>query len=96
MAQPENIGGGFTQVTDLATIEAINKAPNKRITKDVGNGLALVAYLDPRTGRYMKMYARSNPEYVGAPVSNNAILTESEERRQRGTSPLGFAKSFYG
>lgn len=96
MAQPESLGGGLTQVTDLKTIEAINRDPNKRISQDLGNGLAMVAYLDPRTGRYMKMYARSNPEYVSAPISNAGILTESEERRQRGTSPLGFAKAFYG
>lgn len=96
MAQPESLGGGLTQVTDLKTIEAINRDPNKRISQDLGNGLAMVAYLDPRTGRYMKMYARSNPEYVGAPISNVGILTESEERRQRGTSPLGFARAFYG
>lgn len=96
MAQPESLGGGLTQVTDIRTIEAINNARDKRISQDLGNGLAMVAYLDPRTGRYMKMYARSNPEYVGAPISNAGILTESEERRQRGTSPLGFARAFYG
>ena len=96
-AQPQNIGGGLTQVTDLSTIEAINKAPDKRISQDLGNGLAMVAYLDPRTGRYMKMYARSNPEYVGAPMSGAAVL------RQGGTgvpstpnAPIGFASAFYG
>jgi len=97
MAQPENIGGGFTQVTDLATIEAINKAPNKRISRDLGNGLALVAYLDPRTGRYMKMYARSNPEYVGAPISGAAVLRQSETGvPSTPNAPLGFASAFYG
>lgn len=97
MAQPENLGGGFTQVTDLATIEAINREPDKRISRDLGNGLALVAYLDPRTGRYMKMYARSNPEYVGAPMSGAAVLRQGETGiPSTPNAPLGFAKSFYG
>lgn len=93
MAQPESLGGGLTQVTDLKTIEAINKDPNKRISQDLGNGLALVAYLDPRTGRYMKMYARSNPEYVGAPISGSAVLRQGETGT---SSPVGFARSFFG
>ena len=93
MAQPESLGGGLTQVTDLKTIEAINKDPNKRISQDLGNGLAMVAYLDPRTGRYMKMYARSNPEYVGAPISGSAVLRQGETGT---SSPVGFARAFYG
>lgn len=95
-AQPQYIGGGMQQVTDINTMQEIERSKTKKIVKDLGNGLAMVAYLDPRTGRYMKMYARSNPEYVGAPISNVGILTDSEERRQRGTSPLGFARAFYG
>jgi hypothetical protein len=92
MAQPESLGGGLTQVTDLKTIEAINNSRNKRISQDLGNGLAMVAYLDPRTGRYMKMYARSNPEYVGAP-----ILRQGETGvPSTPNAPIGFAKSFYG
>ncbi len=97
MAQPENLGGGLTQVTDIRTIEAINNAPDKRISQDLGNGLAMVAYLDPRTGRYMKMYARSNPEYVGAPISGAAVLRQGETGvPSTPNAPIGFAKSFYG
>jgi hypothetical protein len=91
-AQPQNIGGGIQQVTDIATMQEIERSPSKRITKDVGNGLALVAYLDPRTGRYMKMYARSNPEFVGEPISGQAVLREGEvPMTQR-----NFGKAFYG
>lgn len=93
MAQPESLGGGLTQVTDLKTIEAINNARDKRISQDLGNGLAMVAYLDPRTGRYMKMYARSNPEYVGAPISGSAVLRQGETGT---SSPVGFARAFFG
>lgn len=97
MAQPESLGGGLTQVTDLKTIEAINRDPDKRIEQDLGNGLAMVAYLDPRTGRYMKMYARSNPEYVGAPISGAAVLRQGETGvPSTPNAPIGFAKSFYG
>lgn len=93
MAQPESVGGGLTQVTDLRTIEAINRNPDKRISQDLGNGLAMVAYLDPRTGRYMKMYARTNPEYVGAPMSGDAILRQGETAP---AAPVGFARAFFG
>lgn len=97
MAQPESLGGGLTQVTDLKTIEAINNSRNKRISQDLGNGLAMVAYLDPRTGRYMKMYARSNPEYVGAPISGAAVLRQGETGvPSTPPPPIGFARSFYG
>ena len=94
MAQPENLGGGLTQVTDIKTIEEINNDPNRRISRDLGNGLAMVAYLDPRTGRYMKMYARSNPQYVGAPVSGEAVLRQGETGVP--SAPVGFARAFYG
>lgn len=91
-AQPQNIGGGIQQVTDIATMQEIERNPSKRITKDLGNGLALVAYLDPRTGRYMKMYAPSNPEFVGEPISGQAVLREGEvPMTQR-----NFGKAFYG
>lgn len=93
MAQPESLGGGLTQVTDIRTIEAINNEPDKRIVRDLGNGLTMVAYLDPRTGRYMKMYARSNPEYVGAPISGSAVLRQGETGT---SSPVGFARAFFG
>lgn len=93
-AQPQNLGGGLTQVTDIRTIEAINNDPNKRISQDLGNGLSMVAYLDPRTGRYMKMYARSNPEYVGAPVSGQAVLRQGETGVP--SAPVGFSRAFYG
>lgn len=97
MAQPESLGGGLTQVTDLRTIEAINNAPDKRISQDLGNGLAMVAYLDPRTGRYIKMYARSNPEYVGAPISGSAVLRQGETGVPSAPPPpVGFARAFYG
>lgn len=97
MAQPESLGGGLTQVTDLKTIEAINNEPDKRISQDLGNGLAMVAYLDPRTGRYMKMYARSNPEYVGAPISGSAVLRQGETGVPSAPPPpVGFARAFYG
>lgn len=97
MAQPESLGGGLTQVTDLRTIEAINNALDKRISQDLGNGLAMVAYLDPRTGRYMKMYARSNPEYVGAPISGSAVLRQGETGVPSAPPPpVGFARAFYG
>ena len=96
-AQPQNIGGGLTQVTDLSTIEAINKAPDKRISQDLGNGLAMVAYLDPRTGRYMKMYARSNPEYIGTPITGSAVLRQGETGvLSTPNAPIGFASAFYG
>jgi parvulin-like peptidyl-prolyl isomerase len=91
-AQPANIGGGIQQVTDIATMQEIERSPSKRITKDVGNGLALVAYLDPRTGRYMKMYSRSNPEFVGEPISGQAVLREGEVPMTQRT----FGKAFYG
>ena len=97
MAQPENLGGGLTQVTDIRTIESINRDPDKRIEQDLGNGLAMVAYLDPRTGRYMKMYARSNPEYVGAPISGAAVLRQGETGvPSTPNAPIGFASAFYG
>jgi len=97
MAQPESLGGGLTQVTDIRTIEAINNEPDKRIVRDLGNGLTMVAYLDPRTGRYMKMYARSNPEYVGAPISGAAVLRQGETGVPSAPPPpVGFARSFYG
>lgn len=97
MAQPESLGGGLTQVTDIRTIEAINNEPDKRIVRDLGNGLTMVAYLDPRTGRYMKMYARSNPEYVGAPISGSAVLRQGETGVPSAPQPpVGFAKAFYG
>lgn len=91
-AQPANIGGGIQQVTDIGTMQEIERSPSKRITKDLGNGLALVAYLDPRTGRYMKMYARSNPEFVGEPISGQAVLREGEVPMTQRT----FGKAFYG
>jgi hypothetical protein len=92
-AQPASIGGGIQQVTDVATMQEIERSPSKRITKDIGNGLALVAYLDSRTGRYMKMYARSNPEYIGEPMSGDAILRQGETGKLGGTT---LAQSFYG
>lgn len=97
MAQPESLGGGLTQVTDIRTIEAINNEPDKRIVRDLGNGLTMVAYLDPRTGRYMKMYARSNPEYVSAPISGSAVLRQGETGVPSAPPPpVGFARAFYG
>jgi hypothetical protein len=93
LAVPKALGGGLTQVTDIATMQEIENSPSKRISKDLGNGLALVAYLDPRTGRYMKMYARNNPEYIGQPMSENAILRQSETGNLGGTT---LARSFYG
>jgi hypothetical protein len=96
-AQPQNLGGGLTQVTDIRTIEAINNEPDKRIVRDLGNGLSMVAYLDPRTGRYMKMYARSNPEYVGAPITGAAVLRQGETGVPSAPPPpVGFARAFYG
>jgi hypothetical protein len=92
-AQPANIGGGIQQVTDVATMQEIEASETKRISKDLGNGLSLIAYLDPRTGRYMKMYARSNPEYIGQPISGDAILLQGETRNLGGTT---LARSFYG
>jgi hypothetical protein len=91
-AQPANIGGGIQQVTDIATMQEIERSPSKRISKDIGNGLALIAYFDPRTGRYMKMYARSNPEFVGEPISGQAVLREGEVPMTQRT----FGKAFYG
>ena len=73
---PENVGGGIQQVTDIATMQEIERNPSKRITKDLGNGLALVAYLDPRTGRYMKMYARTNPELANRPIEQTGSPSE--------------------
>jgi hypothetical protein len=71
-AQPMNIGGGLQQVTDISTMQEIERSPSKRVVKDLGNGLAMIAYFDPRTQRYMKMYSRSNPEYVGTPIEGQA------------------------
>ena len=96
LAQPQNVAGEMMRVTDVGTIDEIEASRAKRIMKDVGNGLAIMAYKDQATGQYFKQYVRSNPALLGESVSDNAILTQSEERRQRGTSPLGFAKSFYG
>jgi hypothetical protein len=92
-AQPQALGGGLTQVTDIATMQEIESSPSKRISKDLGNGLALVAYLDPRTGRYMKMYARNNPALLGEPMSGDAILRQGETGNLGGTT---LARSFYG
>jgi hypothetical protein len=96
LAQPENVAGEMMRVTDVGTIDEIEASRAKRIMKDVGNGLAIMAYKDQATGQYFKQYVRSNPALLGESISGNPVLTQSEERRQRGTSPLGFAKSFYG
>jgi hypothetical protein len=96
LAQPENVAGEMMRVTDVGTIDEIEASRAKRIMKDVGNGLAIMAYKDQATGQYFKQYVRSNPALLGESISGNPVLTESGERRQRGTSPLGFAKSFYG
>lgn len=93
LAVPKALGGGLTQVTDIATMQEIEASETKRISKDLGNGLSLIAYLDPRTGRYMKMYARNNPEYIGQPMSENAILRQGETGNLGGTT---LARSFYG
>jgi len=93
LAVHKALGGGLTQVTDIATMQEIESSPSKRISKDLGNGLALVAYLDPRTGRYMKMYARNNPALLGQPMSENAILRQGETGNLGGTT---LARSFYG
>jgi hypothetical protein len=85
---PNLVIGESSRVTDIATIDKIEANPNKQIQEDLGNGVSLIAYKDPASGQYFKRYTKPRPD--------NAILTESEERRQRGTSPLGFAKSFYG
>ena len=89
-AQPQNIGGGIQQVTDIATMQEIERNPSKRITKDLGNGLALVAYLDPRTGRYMKMYARTNPELANRPIEQAGSPSEVPMTQRN------FGKAFYG
>ena len=85
---PNLVIGESSRVTDIATIDKIEANPNKQIQEDLGNGVSLIAYKDPVSGQYFKRYTKPRPD--------NAILTESEERRQRGTSPLGFARSFYG
>lgn len=96
-AQPQYIGGGIQQVTDINTMQEIERSKTKRIVKDLGDGLAMVAYLDPLTGRYMKMYARSNPEYVGAPISGAAVLRQGETGVPSAPPPpVGFARAFYG
>jgi hypothetical protein len=87
---PENVGGGIQQVTDIATMQEIERNPSKRITKDLGNGLALVAYLDPRTGRYMKMYARTNPELANRPIEQTGSPSEVPMTQRT------FGKAFYG
>jgi len=85
LAQPENVAGEMMRVTDVGTIDEIEASRAKRIMKDVGNGLAIMAYKDQATGQYFKQYVRSNP-----------VLTKSEQRQQSGVSPLGFASAFYG
>lgn len=87
-ARPDLVVGELMRVTDNATIDKIESNPNKKIQEDLGNGVSLIAYKDSASGQYLKYYTKPRP--------NPAILTESEERRQRGTSPLGFAKTFYG
>jgi len=96
LAQPENVAGEMMRVTDVGTIDEIEASRAKRIMKDVGNGLAIMAYKDQATGQYFKQYVRSNPALLGESISGNPVLTKSEERRQRGVSPLGFASAFYG
>ena len=87
---PENVGGGIQQVTDIATMQEIENSKTKRITKNLGNGLALVAYLDPRTGRYMKMYARTNPELANRPIEQTGSPSEVPMTQRN------FGKAFYG
>jgi len=96
LAQPENVAGEMMRVTDVGTIDEIEASRAKRIMKDVGNGLAIMAYKDQATGQYFKQYVRSNPALLGESISGNPVLTKSEQRQQRGVSPLGFASAFYG
>lgn len=94
-AQPQFIGGGIQQVTDIRTMQEIERSKTKRIVKDLGNGLQMLAYRDPQ-GRYVKMFSRSNPEYVGQPITgeDNSILRQGETGIPSGGSTL--ARSFYG
>jgi hypothetical protein len=92
----QNVLRGTFGLTDVGTIDEIEASRAKRIMKDVGNGLAIMAYKDQATGQYFKQYVRSNPALLGESISGNPVLTKSEQRQQRGVSPLGFASAFYG
>jgi hypothetical protein len=94
-AQPQNIAGELQQVTDITTMQKIDKAKNKSIIEDLGNGLALFAYYDRKTGRYLKQFIRSNPEYIGTPITGDARLRDSEVVQPSGNKPL-LARAFYG
>jgi hypothetical protein len=89
LAQPQNVAGEMMRVTDVGTIDEIEASRSKRIMKDVGNGLAIMAYKDQATGQYFKQYVRSNPDYINAPASGTTVSSTPN-------APLGFAKSFYG
>jgi hypothetical protein len=91
-AQPQNIAGELQQVTDIPTMQKIDNAKNKSVIEDLGNGLSLFAYYDRKTGRYLKQYIRSNPEYIGEPISGQAVLREGEVPMTQRT----FGKAFYG
>ncbi len=93
LAQPENVAGQMMRVTDIATIDEIEASRPKRIMKDVGNGLAILAYKDPSTGQYFKQYVRANPALLGQPMSGDAILRQGETGKLGGTT---LARSFYG
>jgi hypothetical protein len=83
--------GGLQQVTDFATIDEIMRSKTQSVTKDLGNGLTLIAYRDPETGRYVKTYRRSNAVPI-QPMSDNSILRQSEVPMTQRT--LG--RAFYG
>jgi hypothetical protein len=98
-AQPQNIAGELQQVTDIPTMQKIDKAKNKSFIEDLGNGLSVFAYYDRKTGRYLKQYIRSNPEYIGTPITNDATLRQSETNPLMRNRPSGgdaLATTFYG
>ena len=86
-----NETGRLQQVTDFATIDEIMRSKTQSITKDLGNGLTLIAYRDPQTGRYVKTYKKSNTVPI-QPMSDNAILRQNEVPMTQRT----FGKAFYG
>lgn len=53
-----NTVGAPSAVVDDVTIGKI-RAGGGRYTEDLGNGLSLLAYQDPITGRFLKMYGRT-------------------------------------
>lgn len=80
-----NMGSSISAPQALVDDELIGRvrAEGGRYVEELGGGLAMVAYQDPSTGRFMKMYARSQKP-VSPTNANNLGLDFS--RQERGTT----------